>query len=272
MSLAEELDPTSSPLAFYATDLRRMRTARGISQRTFARSALMAASLLNKIEAGVRLPSMELSVVADATFGTVDHFQRLWRLVIKFAYPAWFRPFVELEEAAVAIRSFQVQVVPGLLQTEEYARAVFAGGRPDADSLEKKVASRMARQLILERENPPELWVVLDEYVLRRSVAEPAVMRAQFQRLIDAASVPSTVIQVVPFSAGAHAGFGGSFSALTLDEGPGVVLADGFLQGQILADPEDVKAALRAYNLLAAVALPPKASIDLVAAAMKELK
>ncbi|MDH6112303.1 transcriptional regulator with XRE-family HTH domain [Kitasatospora sp. MAP12-15] len=272
MALADLLDPTSSVLAFYATDLRRKREGAGISQRAFAKQALMAPSLLNKIEAGTRLPTKDLSALADSTFGTTDHFQRLWPLVIKYAYPAWFRPYVDLEEAATVIRSFQVQVIPGLLQTEDYARAVFATTRPDRDILEEQVAARLERQHILARDDRPELWVILDELVLRRAHGTDAVMRAQLDALLAAADEPRTVVQVIPFSVRGHAGSEGAFSALTLDEGPGVVYVDGFLQGQILGDPSEFKAAERRYDLLTADALSPSASIDLIATAMKDLR
>ncbi|MCC9310861.1 helix-turn-helix transcriptional regulator [Kitasatospora sp. RB6PN24] len=272
MSLAQQLDPSSTVQAFYATDLRRKREEHGISQADFAREAFVVPSLLNKIEAGVRLPSKELSVFADARLGTGDHFQRLWPLVIKFAFPKWFRPFVDLEEAATIIRSFQVQVVPGLLQTKDYAEALFSATRVEQVVVDEKVAARLQRQAILERDHRPEMWIVLDELVLHRHVANPVVMRRQFERLIIEAQNPRTVLQVIPFSSGAHAALDGPFHALTLDEGLGVVVVDGFRQGQILADPEDVQAAERAYDLLSADALSPRATIDRIAAAMKELR
>jgi transcriptional regulator with XRE-family HTH domain len=266
----DELSPDNSVLHFYADDLKRRRTAAGISQAQFAREALMAPSLLNKIEAGKRLPSKELSTLADARFGTGDHFQRLWPLVIKYAYPSWFRPFVDLEAAAAAIRSFQVQVVPGLLQIEPYARAVLEAGRLGTDRVDELLAARMERQRILTREDPPDLWVVLDENVLHRPVGQPAVYAAQLKRLLEAAEMTTTVIQVIPYAAGGHAGLAGPFAALSMDEGPDVVYVDGHLQGQILADPAEVKATLRAYDLLQAVALSPSASLDMIQTAIKE--
>lgn len=272
MAYADDLDPTSSVLAFYATDLRRERESAGMSQRDLAKLATMSPSLLNKIEAAKRLPSKELSEVCDEAFKTGDHFRRLWPLVIKYAYPAWFRPYVDLEGAAAAVRSFQVQVVPGLLQTEDYTRAMLTAARLDADTVADRLAARMARQQLLTRDEPPELWVVLDENVLRRQVGGPQVMRAQLERLMVEAQTPTTIIQVVPYAAGSHAGVDGPFSVLTLDEGPGdVVAVEGFLHGQLLAEPEQVKAALRAYDLLTAIALSPDASMALIAATAKEL-
>lgn len=272
MAYADDLDPSDSVLAFYATDLRRRREAAGMSQRALAKAALMAPSLLNKIEAAKRLPTKELSVLADELFGTGDHFRRLWPLVMKYAYPKWFRPFVELEEAASQVRSFQVQVVPGLLQTEDYARAVLATGRLNRDRAEELVTARLERQQILRRDVPPELWVVLDENVLRRRMGRVDTMRGQFERLLEAAETPNIVLQVVPYDVGGHAGNEGPFAALTLDEGPDVVYVDGFLQGQIFAEPDRVKAAARAYDLLTAVALSPDRSIDMIADALKELR
>ncbi|MDX3854439.1 helix-turn-helix transcriptional regulator [Streptomyces sp. AK02-01A] len=272
MAYADELDPADSVLSFYATDLRRLREKAGMSQRALAAEALMAPSLLNKIEAAKRLPTKELSALADRTFGTDGHFTRLWPLVIKYAYPKWFRPFVELEEAASEIRSFEVQVMPGLLQTEGYAREVLAARRPNPDVVEEHVIARLERQRILMRDSPPELWIVLDENVLRRRMGSVDTMRGQLEHLLTAAQTYNTVLQIIPYDAGGHAGVGGPFSALTLDEGPDVVYVDGFLQGQILAEPEDVKAATRAYDLLAAAALSPNRSIDMIADSLKELR
>ncbi|SFF49512.1 Helix-turn-helix [Actinacidiphila alni] len=265
-----ELTSDTSLLHFYGEDLKRRREEAGLKQTKFAAEALIAPSLLSKIESGKRLPSKELSVLADARFGTGDHFQRLWPLVIKYAYPSWFRPFVELEATARAIRSFQVQVVPGLLQTQEYARAVLEAGRLDPDRVEELLAARVVRQDILTRENPPELWVVLDETVLRRPMGSSEVFAGQLQRLLEATESARTVLQVIPFSAGGHAGNNGAFSALAMDEGPDVVYVDGLLQGQIHADPAEVRAATRIYTLLQAGALSPAASLDLIRTVMKD--
>ncbi|MFJ1600115.1 Scr1 family TA system antitoxin-like transcriptional regulator [Streptomyces sp. NPDC088261] len=272
MTYAEELDPSESVLAFYATELRRRREAAGMSQRALAKEALMAPSLLNKIEAARRLPTQPLSVVADKMLAADEFFTRLCPVVIRHAYPAWFRPFVDLEAAATVIRTFQAQVVPGLLQTADYARAVLSAGRLNRDTVEELVTARLERQHILTRDKPPELWIVLDENVLRRRMGRVDTMRSQLDHLLRAAEKPNVVLQVVAFDAGAHAGVGGPFSALTLDEGPDVVYVDGFLQGQILAEREHVKGAARVYDLLMADALSPSRSIDVIADALKDLR
>ncbi|MGQ4514365.1 Scr1 family TA system antitoxin-like transcriptional regulator [Streptomyces sp. DW26H14] len=271
MPYAEELDPSGSVLSFYVTDLRRRREEAGISQRDFAKLALMAPSLLNKIEAAKRLPTKELSALADEKFGTGDHFRRLWPLVIKYAYPKWFRPYVELEASAAIIRSFEVQRVPGLLQTEDYGREVLAAGRTNNDEIEELLSARMGRQAILERTKPPELWIVLDETAIRRRPGSVDTMAGQLRRLLDISAVPNIVIQVMPYAVGGHAGVDGPFTTLTMDEGPNVVYVDGFLQGQILAEPDHVRTAERVYDLLTADALSIGRSADLIADALKEL-
>lgn len=268
MSAADELDPASSVLAFFASELRRVRLEAGVPQKELARRAYITPSLLCKIESACRVPSQDLAEQFDQVLGSDGHFARLWPLVIKHAYPSWFRPFVELEAQATVIRSFENQVVPGLLQTESYARAVLEAG--PLDTVEELVAARLERQRILRREAPPELWVVLDENVLRRSVGGPAVMREQLGRMVEAAESRRNVIQVVPYSAGAHAG-PGPFAALSFAEGADVVYVDGPFQGQLLADPQDVNTALRAYDLLRAVAMSPSASVEMIAKAIKEL-
>ncbi|MGP4004178.1 helix-turn-helix domain-containing protein [Streptomyces sp. 8N706] len=262
-------DPTSSTLAFFGAELRLRREAAGISQSELAKVVHCAPSLLSKIESAKRVPKDDLAVLLDSALGTDGFFERLWPVMIKNAYPAWFRPYVELEEAAAEIWSFEVQVVPGLLQTESYAGALFAPARlPNAEDL---VAARMTRQHILERDNPPKLWAVLDENVLRRAVGGPLIMAQQLQRLVESAQHPHVVVQVVPYDVGAHASMDGPFAGLTLDEGPDVVYVDGRIRGLILADPADVKEHRYAYDLIRADALSPSASIDLIASVAKEL-
>ncbi|MFJ8739140.1 Scr1 family TA system antitoxin-like transcriptional regulator [Embleya sp. NPDC127516] len=271
MSAATELDPSASVLAFYATEFRRERERIKMTQREMAKRAWMAPSLLNKIESAKRLPTEELSKLADELFGTGDRFQRLWPLTIRYAFPSWFRPFAEFEEAAAIIRSFEVQVVPGLLQTERYARAILAPGRPDSKELEEEVSARLHRQRIFERKELPDFRAVLDENVLRRVWGGRDVMREQLERLIELARHPRFVIQVIPYESGGHAGAAGPFASLTLDEGRDVVYVDGFLRGQILAEPAHVKTAHRTHDLLAAEALSTTRSIDLIASVLKDL-
>ncbi|MBQ0862749.1 helix-turn-helix transcriptional regulator [Streptomyces sp. RK75] len=262
-------DPKVSTLAYFGTELRIRREEAGLSQAELGRRTFCTHSYISRIESASRVPSEEFAQRCDDVLGTGGMFARLWPVVIEHAYPDWFRPFVELEKDAVAIWDFENQVVPGLLQTEEYAQALFAAARlPNADEL---VAARLTRQHILERDKRAQLWVVLDENVLRRTVGGPAVMARQLRAVVEAAEDPRTIVQVVPFEVGAHASMDGPFAGLTMDEGADVVYIDGRARGYISAAPTEVTGYHHAYDLLRADALPPSASVDLIAARAKEL-
>ncbi|WP_338931362.1 helix-turn-helix transcriptional regulator [Streptomyces netropsis] len=266
---AHSPDPTSSLLAFFGSELRRVRTKAGKSQGDTAKLAHTTQAMISYVEAARRVPSEDLARDLDEAFGTGGHFMRLHPLVIKFAYPSWFLPFVQLERDATSIRSFQAQVIPGLLQTEEYARAVLASARPD--NLDDLVAARLTRQDLFDRCPQPRTWFVMDEYALARSFAPPDVMRPQFEHLLQAGERPRTVIQVVPRNAPPHPGLAGPFTLLSFDEGSDLLHVDGFSQGWTVLEAGDVSAAAHAYDLIRAAALSPKASADLIGAHLKEL-
>ncbi|MGW1194300.1 helix-turn-helix domain-containing protein [Streptomyces sp. NPDC002536] len=262
-------DPTSSLLAFFGSELRRVRTAAGLSQGQTAKKAHTTQAMISYVEAAKRVPSEDLARDLDEVFGTGGHFGRLYPLVIRFAYPSWFLPFVEMERDATSIRSFQAQVIPGLLQTEEYARAVLAGGRPD--SLDDLVAARMTRQSLFEREEPPHTWFVIDEYALIRPLVTSANMRQQLEHLLHASEQPRTVIQVVPRDAPPHLGLDGSFTIMGFDSGEDVLHVNGFSQGRMAVDVAEVTAASYSYDLIRAMALSPNASADLIRKHLEEL-
>ncbi|MGW6455944.1 helix-turn-helix domain-containing protein [Streptomyces sp. NPDC055078] len=263
-------DPATSLLAFFGCELLRIRTAAGLSQEKLAKKAHTTQSMLSKIEAARRVPSKDLAEDLDRALGTDGHFGRLYPLVIHHAYASWFLPFVQLERDATSIRSFQGQVIHGLLQTEEYARAMLSAVR--ADNLDDLIAARMTRQSLFEREVPPRLWFIVDEQALLRPIGGAKVMRAQLERLLQAGEKPRTVIQVIPRSVPAHAGLAGPFTVMSFDEGPDVLYADNFSQGSIVLDTAEVRAACHAYDLLRAVALSPEESAELIGVHLEGLK
>ena len=163
-------------------------------------------------------------------------------------------------------------LIPGLLQTEEYARAVLAAAHPASpeDEVERLVSARMDRQAILDQAEPPLLWVILDEGVLTRPVGGPVVMRDQIERLVKAARRPRIVLQVVPAGAGAHAGLDGHFVLASFDGPPDVVYLNNTLAGQIVERPRDVARVALLYDILKAEALSPRASADLARKAIKQ--
>jgi Domain of unknown function (DUF5753)/Helix-turn-helix domain len=133
--------------------------------------------------------------------------------------PHWVEPYFGLEAAAASIREYELQFVPGLLQIEDYARAVIRlGNLLSEDEVVRRAQARVSRQQILNRENPPKVWAVLDEGALRRSIGGPAVMKAQLRQLIDMCDHPAVTLQILPFSAGAHRAMGGPFTILRYTE------------------------------------------------------
>jgi transcriptional regulator with XRE-family HTH domain len=175
--------------------------------------------------------------------------------------PAWFETYLGLESAASSIRSFEVQFVPGLFQTEDYARAVTWLGHRSApvDEIERRVALRLKRQDLLARTGPPRVWAVMDEAVLRRPLGGAAVMRAQLLRLAEAARLPNVTLQVAPFALGGHAGASGAFSILRFQERdlPDVVYIEQLTSAVYLDQRPDVEHYLEVVDQLSGQALTP---------------
>ena len=268
-----EFDPSSSVLAFFGSELRRFRTQAGLSQDRLGEIINYTGSLVGLVETARRSPSRQFAERCDAALGTDGQLARLWPLVHQGSFPSWFRGFADLEATATKICNFQAQVVPGLLQTESYARAILRAGRPrDSDEqIEKRTAARLGRQAILSGPTPPLLWVVLDEAVLCRPIGAAVVMRGQLERLATLAETPGYFIQVLPFSRGEHAALDGSLTLLSFAEGPDMAYAEGPHTGQLVDRPEQVEECALAYDLLRADALPPDASLARIRTAMEGL-
>jgi transcriptional regulator with XRE-family HTH domain len=185
--------------------------------------------------------------------------------------------YVGFEAEATAISTFESLYVPGLLQTEEYVRAIVKAGRStaDQDETDRVVAARLARKALLSRDVPPSLWVVLDEAAVRRVVGGPKVMRAQLARLIEACEMPTVEIQVLPFTAGAHAAMGGAFTLLSYADpslDPAVVYLSNDTSAQLLEESRQVARYKLMFDHLRAKALDPDRSADLLARAAAEVR
>jgi transcriptional regulator with XRE-family HTH domain len=181
----------------------------------------------------------------------------------------WFEAYVGLEEAASRIRAYELQFVPGLLQTPEYARAVTLLGHGGADGAEidRRVSLRMARQALLDSPRAPHLWVVLDEAVLRRPVGRPDVMRSQLRHLLACAQRPGITLQVLPFRVGGHAAAGGPFSVLRFAEPdlPDIVYLEQLTSALYLDRREAVEHYIEVMDRLCVSALPAQQSMEMIA-------
>ncbi|MEU6755825.1 helix-turn-helix transcriptional regulator [Streptomyces sp. NPDC046685] len=262
------LDPSASPLDYYGYELRRLREAAGLKQAQLGEIIYCTGSLVGMIENTKRVPTRDFSERVDAALGTDGHFSRLVGLVLRSQLPTWFQAYAEMEARASYISTFHAQLVYGLLQTEEYARAVL-GVRSDGD-LDAKVAARMERQRILDRENPPVTWVVLSEAVLHQEVGGRQVMRNQLAHLLDLQRREWVQLQILPFEAGAHAGQMGEFTLLRFDDDPDIVYTEDFVQGHMTANPPALREGSLRYDHLQAAALSLDGSAALIARVMEE--
>jgi transcriptional regulator with XRE-family HTH domain len=256
------------------SQLRRLREAAGITPEDAGYEIRASRSKISRLENGrVRLKSRDMTDLLTL-YGVTDEGLRStflamvrqsntpdWWTEYSDILPDWFVPYLGLEAAATTIRTFEVQFVHGLFQTEDYARAVNRLRRKAAppDKVERRVALRLKRQDLLTKPNPPRIWSVMDEAVLRRPVGGPAVMRGQFQHLIEIAQLPHVTLQVVPFASGHHSAESGSFTVLRFEERdlPDVVYLEQLTGATYLDQRSDVEHYLEVVDELSGEALTP---------------
>jgi hypothetical protein len=245
--------------------IRRMERAEGGFKPLTVKSLLVAYGVTDPVE----IESF-LSLCRDAA-------KAGWWHSYGDVLPEWFRTFVGLEEAASLIRGYEPHWVPGLLQTEDYARASVKTGFPDAPDgeVERRVTLRLARQKILDRPEPPQLWVVIDEAVLRRAAATtgPAAMRAQIDRLIEATERPKITLQVLTFAAGMHPAAFGLFYLLRFPdrEMPDLVYGENMTSSWYLDKPKETAAYLEALDRVSAQAAPADSTPQVLRTIRKEI-
>jgi transcriptional regulator with XRE-family HTH domain len=200
--------------------------------------------------------------------------QRGWLQPYRSELPEVYSDYIGFEEEARSISNYQSLFIPGLLQTEDYARAQLAGTLPHAskEEIENRVAARMARQALLSRENPPKLWLIMDEAAVRRQVGGRAVMAGQLGRLSEAAAEPNVTIQVIPFDAGAHPGMDGSFIVLDFPDpaDQSLVYTENQAGGLFLEQEVEIRRYILAFEHLRAAALRPDETAALLADAAAE--
>ncbi|HTV98770.1 MAG TPA: helix-turn-helix transcriptional regulator [Streptosporangiaceae bacterium] len=270
-----------------AAELMLRREATSLSREEVARRLEWSTSTVFRIETGRSRPQpgnvralLELyGVTGPERDGLIqlarDARQPGWWHSFRDVLPNPYEVYIGLEAGAAAIRDFEPVVVPGLLQTEGYAREVFRNGARELDreDVERRVQVRMARQEILTRADRPRLWAVVDEAVIRRVVGGPDLMREQLRHLIDSAAQGRTTIQVVPYRAGAHAGSIGPFVILQFPEpaDPAVVYVETLAGDIYLDEPADVDCYTLAFDRLLAAALHPDDSVRLIEQAAKDI-
>ena len=267
--------------------LRRLREAKRITLEDAGRVIRASHSKISRLETG-RVGFKDRDITDLLTFyGVTDDEEREalrtlarranapgWWHDYSDVLPSWFEAYVGLEEVATQVRAYEVQFVPGLLQCEDYARAVTLLGHDDEmpREIERRVRLRMARQAVLDKQEPPNVWAVVDEAVLRRPVGSPAVMRSQLKHLTEVAQRPNVTIQVMPFQAGGHSAAGGPFSILRFAEPdlPDVVYLEQLTGAIYLDQRSDVEQYLEVVDELSGEALTPDATTRFIEQVAKE--
>jgi transcriptional regulator with XRE-family HTH domain len=262
------LDPSASPLDYYGSELRRLREEAKLGQAELGSILYCTASLVGQIETAKKVPTRQFSERVDAALLTGGVFSRLIGLVLKSQLPTWFQAYAEMEAKATYISTYQSQLVYGLLQTPEYARAVLSVDNPGR--LEELVAARMERQRILDREHPPVLCVVLDEGTLHRPIGGVEVMRNQLAHLLDFLKHPWVQVQVLPFEAGQHSGLLGSFNLLRFEDDPDILYTESYDSGHMTANSQAIRERSVGYARLQASALSREGSAALIESVMRE--
>ncbi|MEU9891114.1 helix-turn-helix transcriptional regulator [Sphaerisporangium sp. NPDC051017] len=263
MPKSVELNPEDSPRALFAFELRRYRKAAGLSQEQLGGRIGFSVPLISAVETARRPPTREFAVAVDEALELEGALIRLWPFAYHSATPTWFRPWLELEREATVLHAWQPLVVPGLLQTEDYARAIFLGEpRPTSDVVEEQVAARMVRQKIFDRPEPPMYWVILDEGVLHRVVGSPETLIGQLRRLEELARTPHITIHILPYSSYVTAGLEGGFVMAQIPGGADTVYIEAVGSGQLVERVEEVRLHRMRYEMLRAEALPGRSSIE----------
>jgi transcriptional regulator with XRE-family HTH domain len=280
----------SGPLALriaLGAHLRRLREASHITPAQAGEAIRATHSKISRLERG-RSAAKQRDVADLLTlYGVTDEAEREqtlslarqastpgWWQQYNDILPRWFELYVGLERAASIIRTYEVQFVHGLLQTEDYARAVIliANARAPAAEIDRRVSVRMRRQQLLAQPGAPELWTVLDEAVLRRPPGGAGVMRAQLAHLLEMTALPNVTLQVIPFDVGPHAAAGGPFTILRFPEPdlPDLVYLEQLDSATYLDSPDQVTQYLSVMNEICVQALPKAASKDMLRALLKQ--
>lgn len=266
MSMPNDLTPRPTPAQRYGRELARHRNAAGLSQTRLAFRLGVSPSLISHIERGTRNPGPGFAKRCDEFFDTGDLFTRLCRDITASARPVWFADWLdEIEPRARVLRSWDPLLIPGLVQTEAYARAVFAGGPPLTEQeLQERVDTRMQRKTILDRADPPELWILLDEWVLKRPLGGPRTMADQLAYLIEIANRRHVTVQIVPYDSPCTDGLLSAFTIAELPDASTAVFVESAGNGEASAEYELVTAIWGQYDRMRAQAYRPHDSLSLI--------
>ncbi|MFC6018738.1 Scr1 family TA system antitoxin-like transcriptional regulator [Plantactinospora solaniradicis] len=245
--------------------LKAARASAQVSQEALAPMIKYSTSLIAGIETGRRRPTMEFARAADEALDTGGLLVELLDRENRQLPPTWFAPWRAVEEQASCLRSFHPCVVPGLLQTEDYARALISsGGLHSPEEVDNLVAARLERQAVLTGEHPKRFVGVIDEMALRRLIGGREVTRAQLEHLVNLAKQPNITLHVIPADAGAYPGIAGGFMLATLLDTDVVLYLENSMAGQLVDRPDVVDTMLRKWDTVLGLAMPEQISLAMI--------
>ncbi|WP_432061308.1 helix-turn-helix domain-containing protein [Streptomyces sp. S1] len=260
---------------FFGDLLKERREGAGISQSELGGRVFVSGAYIGLFEQGIRKPQLDVAKRIDEVLQTGGIFERTWRkLIDKSPYASYFHAVAELEAVATKICEFAPTVIPGLMQTGAYARAVTLAMHPFAteEFVEEKVSSRIERAKILTDATRPEYWVILHENAILTPVGGPAVMAAALEHIEALIRERQVLVTVIPRSTGAHSVMEGSLRLMEFEDQPPTAYTETAFSGTLLDDPAVVKQAQRAYDLLRVVTLSPEASLALIESAAEDYR
>ncbi|MFG3021915.1 helix-turn-helix domain-containing protein [Streptomyces sp. NPDC048254] len=266
MAAPKDLDPSSSPRALLGAELRHAREKAGLSQTELGQRLFVSGSFIGQLEAGTRRMLPEYARILDEVLGRDGFFARNCKAAAKSRYQDHFAEAAESETQATAIRQYAPLLIPGLLQTSAYARAVNRAYDPTTpeETIEEWVDNRMARVRLLDDPTKPLLWVVLDEAALHRGAGGRAVMAEALSHIAGLVRRGRVIAQVLPLSAGAHTAMEGALKLMDFEDAPPLAYLEGVRTGRLEDDPATVTQLRFVFDLLVASALSQEKSLALM--------
>ena len=257
----------TNPVRVFGDVLRALREKAGLSQRELAERVYCSASLVSAIENGTKPAKLDLVKLIDGALNAGGALIKVWPITTTGNYPSWFALVAELEKEACKIHEWEARAVPGLIETPDYARVLMRTVRPrdNDEKIEADVNSRLERQEIFSKDNPPMTWFILDESILHRPIGGTRVMRNQLIKLEKMADQTNVVIQVMPFTVSGHPGAEGPLRILEFLESPPIWYTEGWYSGRMAETKDEVASAMTCFDLIRASALPPSESMQMIA-------
>ena len=267
--------PRQAAWEFFGAELKRRREGASLTQEELGGRVFVSGGYIGQFEQAIRKPQLDAAQRIDEILQTDGIFERMCRkLIDKSRYAEYFAAAAELERLATKICEFAPALIPGLLQTAAYTRAVTLAMNPFAadEDIEDKVSGRLERAQILKDAKRPAYWVVLHENALRIPVGGPAAMTEQLEHVATPARKRTVLMQVLPYTAGAYAVMTGSLKLMEFEDAPPTAYTEAVHSGNLLDDPAMVKRAQAAYDPLRAAALSPEASLALIESAAEDCR